>query len=34
MQITLMNHGVIENMEVGMALGKLIATVPEALAKA
>ncbi len=34
MQITLMNHGVIENTEVGMALGKLIATVPEALAKA
>lgn len=32
--LTLMNHSVIENMEVGMALGKLIATVPEALAKA
>lgn len=34
MQITLINHGVIENIEVDMALGKLIATVPEALAKA
>jgi len=34
MQITFVNHGVIENIEVGMALGKLIATVPEALAKA
>ncbi|AHD17210.1 hypothetical protein C163_08705 [Pseudomonas sp. FGI182] len=29
-----MNHGVIENIEVGMALGKLIAKMPEALAKA
>lgn len=29
-----MNQCVIENIEVGMALGKLIATVPEALAKA
>ena len=34
MQINLTNHGVIENIEVGMALGKLIAMLHEALAKA
>lgn len=28
MQINLTNHGVIENIEVGMAIGKLIAKVP------
>ncbi len=34
MQITIANHGVIENIGVGMALGKLIAAVPEALVEA
>ncbi|ESW38179.1 hypothetical protein CMV24_15650 [Pseudomonas plecoglossicida] len=34
MQINPTNHSVIENIEVGMALGKLIAMLHEALAKA
>lgn len=34
MQINLMNHGVIEKIEVGLAFGKLIAALPQALAKA